>query len=96
MLIFFDMFSWEEFCQDVEIEKAGLYIELATDKGLSSPQVSFILSGRQNQQPAGAEKTEPLMKIQRCDGSLSLILFNRFLCFAKFVHKMLILLLFLG
>ncbi|KAL1208785.1 Midasin [Cardamine amara subsp. amara] len=62
------LLRWEEFCQDIEIEKAGLYIQLPTYTGLSSLQhFSSLVPGIHKQQSAGVETNEPMMKIRRLD-----------------------------
>lgn len=64
----FDTFSWEEFCQDIEIEKAGLYIQLPTYTALRSlQQSSTLVPGIHKRPSAGLETNEPLMKIRRLD-----------------------------
>ncbi|KAG2281052.1 hypothetical protein Bca52824_052272, partial [Brassica carinata] len=62
------LLRWEEFCQDIEIEKAGSYIQLPTYKGLRSFQdFSTLAPGIHKQQSAGVGEREPLMKIRRLD-----------------------------
>ncbi|KAL0877422.1 hypothetical protein Bca101_027127 [Brassica carinata] len=62
------LLRWEEFCQDIEIEKAGSYIQLPTYKGLRTFQdFSTLAPGIHKKQSAGLEETEPLMKIRRLD-----------------------------
>ncbi|CAH2065804.1 unnamed protein product [Thlaspi arvense] len=59
------LLRWEEFCQDIEIEKAGFYIQLPTYTGLRSLQdFSTLVRGRKS---AGVEEKEPVMKIPRLD-----------------------------
>ncbi|KFK27090.1 hypothetical protein AALP_AA8G332700 [Arabis alpina] len=59
------LLRWEEFCQDIEIEKAGLYIQLPTYMGLRSlQQFSTPVPGIHKRQ--SAEK-EPSIKIRRLD-----------------------------
>ncbi|CAA7023541.1 unnamed protein product [Microthlaspi erraticum] len=62
------LLRWEEFCQDIEIEKAGLYIQLPTYTGLRSLQdFSTIVPGIQKRQSAGVDEKEPLKKMRRLD-----------------------------
>ncbi|EOA33965.1 hypothetical protein CARUB_v10021460mg [Capsella rubella] len=62
------LLRWEEFCQDIEIEKAGLYIQLPTYTALKSlQQFNTLVPGIHNQQSVGLETNEPLMKIRRLD-----------------------------
>ncbi|CAN8238565.1 unnamed protein product [Cochlearia groenlandica] len=62
------LLRWEEFCQDIEIEKAGLYIQLPTHMGLRSlEQFSTLAPASRKQQSTVVEQREPLMKIRRLD-----------------------------
>ncbi|XP_024011307.1 midasin [Eutrema salsugineum] len=62
------LLRWEEFCQDIEIEKAGSYIQLPTYTGLRSLQnFSTLVPGTLKRQSAGVEEKEPLMKMRRLD-----------------------------
>jgi midasin len=62
------LLRWEEFCQDIEIEKAGLYIQLPTYTALKSlQQFNTLVPGINKRQSAGLEADEPQMKIRRLD-----------------------------
>ncbi|XP_010470609.1 PREDICTED: midasin-like isoform X2 [Camelina sativa] len=62
------LLRWEEFCQDIEIEKAGLYIQLPTYTAVKSlQQFNTLAPGIHKRQSAGLETNEPLMKIRRLD-----------------------------
>ncbi|EOA33535.1 hypothetical protein CARUB_v10019643mg [Capsella rubella] len=62
------LLRWEEICQDIEIEKAGLYIQLPTYTVLRSlQQFSTLVPGVHKRQSARLEANEPLLKIRKLD-----------------------------
>ncbi|XP_010530743.1 PREDICTED: midasin-like [Tarenaya hassleriana] len=71
---FSSLLRWQEFCQDVEIEKAGLYIEFPTHTGLGSlkrctdfyhpSNLEYLANCPQSSQ---LDNLEPLRKIRRLD-----------------------------
>jgi midasin len=70
------LLRWEEFCQDIEIEKAGLYIQLPTYTALKSlQQFNTLVPGINKRQSAGLEADEPQMKIRRLDTWLVIFVF---------------------